>query len=190
MDVERRFLGAPAELRLSGDATAGAGTTITGLAAVFNSPSEDLGGWREILAPGCFSRALRERQDVVAIVNHNPDLILGRVSNGSLALAEDARGLRVAIRPPETPTAREVRTLIKGGFAAGMSFAFIATRDGIVWREDADGPVREVRDIQLLADVSVITGTQPAYSETTIAARAGARAGSSTSILRLRLSIS
>ena len=76
------------ELRLSGGAAADAGT-ITGLAAVFNSLSEDLGGWREIILPGAFTRALRERQDVVAIVNHDANLLLGRVANGSLVLAQD-----------------------------------------------------------------------------------------------------
>lgn len=73
-----------AELRVRSD-----GAGIKGYAAVFNERSEDLGGWREIIMPGAFKRAIREEQDVRALINHDPNLVLGRTKSGTLKLDED-----------------------------------------------------------------------------------------------------
>jgi hypothetical protein len=168
MEVERRLLAAgEARLAVSG-VGAGAGT-LHGYAAVFDSLSEDLGGFREIIRPSAFNRALRERQPVVALLNHDPSKVLGATRNGTLQLAVDPRGLKAAIRPPDTPTAEEVRTLVRGDFMGGMSFAFRVPRGGDTWRSDAAGEVREVHDADIF-DVSIVT--VPAYSATTVSARA------------------
>ena len=183
MDLERRLLSAAdAEVRIGG-----AGS-ITGHAAVFNSMSEDLGGFREIILPGAFSRALAQRQDVTALFNHNPDLLLGRTTNGTLTLSVDSRGLLATISPPPTPTAEEVRTLVRGGYLTGMSFAFRVPPGGESWRDTPEGTVRHVADLDLY-DVSVVT--TPAYLGTSVSARArpGA-AGASVELLRLRLMLS
>jgi phage head maturation protease len=42
-----------------------------------NSPSQDLGGFVETIAPGAFSRAIRERQEVRCLFNHDTGVILG-----------------------------------------------------------------------------------------------------------------
>ena len=58
----------------------------------FRSLSNDLGGFKERLAPNCFSRAIREQQDVMCLRNHDPNFVLGRSKNGTLSLREDGTG--------------------------------------------------------------------------------------------------
>jgi Escherichia/Staphylococcus phage prohead protease len=190
VDVERRFIApAHAQLRLAGGANDAATGALVGYAAVFDSLSEDLGRFRERLMPGAFARVLRERPDVVALWNHDMNFVLGRTTNASLELAEDKHGLRALIRPPDTATAREVRTLVAGGFVTGMSFAFMLDPAGFTFRDTPDGAIREVHEIAMLIDVSVVT--TPAFRDTSVVARArGAAAGRATDRLRRRLLIS
>ncbi|MBF8255863.1 MAG: phage prohead protease, family, partial [Anaerolineales bacterium] len=104
-DVERRFVPS-AELRVD-DGGEGEGPKIKGLAAVFNKLSEDLGGFREKIAPGAFAKTLKEA-DVRALWNHNPDFVLGRNKAGTLDLEETERGLSVVNEPPDTTWARDL----------------------------------------------------------------------------------
>ena len=93
--MEKRCFEAALEVRQGETGT----TTLVGYAAVFGEWSEDLGGFRERIAPGAFQAALTG--DVRALWNHDPAFVLGRTTNGTLRLAEDGRGLRVEIDPPE-----------------------------------------------------------------------------------------
>ena len=52
----------------------------------YNSYSENLGGWYEKLAPGCFSKTIREQEDIRMICEHDDTKILARTKNGSLKL--------------------------------------------------------------------------------------------------------
>lgn len=81
--------------------------TMVGYAALFNSPSQDLGGFVEEIAPGCFKDAIA-RDDVRALWNHNPDWCLGRNKSGTLRMSEDDRGLRIEIDPPDAQWARDL----------------------------------------------------------------------------------
>ena len=163
-DIERRHLSEGLQLR----ALKGGGKTLTGYAAVFNSLSEDLGGFREIIRPGAFDRALRDRQDVRALVNHDSGQILGRTTSGTLRLFKDSRGLRYEVDLPDTTAARDVAESIKRGDITGSSFGFRTIADA--WPK-VDGAVkkREVIDLDLL-DVSPVT--YPAYAETQVSLRA------------------
>lgn len=163
-DIEIR--GYPAELRAEGGEGASP-TTIEGYAAIFNSQSEDLGGFREVVMPGAFDRAIREKQDVRALVGHDPDKILGRTKAGTLDLAIDTRGLKATITPPNTQAGRDILTSVQRGDVSGMSFAFRTLTDN--WRIQDEIPIRELADLELV-DVSIVS--YPAYTETSIAARA------------------
>src|ERR1035437_3378391 len=88
--------------------------TIVGYAANFNSPSEDLGGFREMLVPGCFANALKT-SDVRALFNHDPNHILGRNMAGTLRLFEDENGLRFEVDPPDTACARDLQVSMSRG---------------------------------------------------------------------------
>lgn len=133
---------------------------IVGYAAVFNSQADIGGYWREEIAPGAFTRAIAE-DDVVACINHEDWPLLGRNTAGTLKLAEDARGLRVEISPPDTESAQELIVAMERGEINKMSFAFNALRQE--WDETQDPPVRILREVKLY-DVSVVT--RPAYDDT------------------------
>ena len=164
MQPETRSLPAP-EMRIE-EYIAGR-PTIIGYAAVFNSLSEDLGGFRELIRPGAFARGL-PGADVRALVNHDPTLILGRNIAGTLRLLEDANGLRVEIDPPDTQVGRDIVTSIRRGDVNGMSFRFYVADGGERWGSGPSGVVRELLDLEI-DDVSV--ALYPAYRATEVSVR-------------------
>lgn len=138
---------------------------IVGYAALFNSLSEDLGGFREQIAPGAFSSI--ETDDIRALFNHQPEYVLGRNTAGTLGLAEDAKGLRVEITPPDTAWANDLISSMRRGDINQMSFGFFTRSD--VWDSVNGEIIRTLTDVELF-DVSVVTF--PAYSETYVDVRA------------------
>lgn len=166
--VTPRSAGASVEFRsTTGELVADEGRFV-GYAAVFNEPSQPL-PFVERIAPGAFSRSLRNRKgDVRLYVNHNSDLVLASRRSGTLHLEEDDRGLRVEADLPDTTYANDLRTLMRAGVVDRMSFGFsVRGRDGDSWSED--GSERVLRSV-VLHEVSVVTGF-PAYEATTAAVR-------------------
>tara|TARA_Y100001973_G_scaffold4229_1_gene6214 strand:- start:1046 stop:1675 length:630 start_codon:yes stop_codon:yes gene_type:complete len=139
---------------------------IVGYAAKFNSLSHDLGGFREKIEPGAFSRALSEGQDVRALVDHDPGKIIGRSTSGTLRMLEDDHGLRVEIDPANTTAGRDIMESITRGDVTGMSFGFTVKDDD--WQIVDGENIRTLRDMDLF-DVSVVTF--PAYASTEVALR-------------------
>jgi HK97 family phage prohead protease len=140
---------------------------IVGHAAVFNSLSEMLWGFRETIAPGAFRDAIA-KSDVRALVNHEPSFVLGRKKNGTLTLWEDERGLAIDIDPPETQWADDLLVSIGRGDIDQMSFGFTVAEDS--W-DTVDGETRRtIIRVDELFDVSPVTF--PAYPETDTALRA------------------
>ena len=107
---------------------------LTGYSALYNSMSQNLGGFKERIAPGTFTRALKEKQDVRFLFNHSADAgVLGRVKSGTLTLSEDARGLAFRCDLPDTQQARDLHTSIKRGDLDSCSFAFSVAPGGESW---------------------------------------------------------
>jgi len=142
---------------------------MVGHAAVFNQLSEDLGGFREQIAPGAFKGAL-ETDDVRALWNHNADFVLGRNMSGTLEMAEDERGLAISIIPPDTQVARDLMVSMERGDVSHMSFGFSVRPDGQNWAKDDEG--RQIRTLTKLRLFDVSPVTYPAYPQTDIAMRA------------------
>lgn len=149
---------------------------IVGHAAVFGRRSDPLVEWGrervvEVIAPGAFTKTLQEA-DVRALMNHDPNYVLGRNRSGTLALAEDAHGLGVDIVPPETQWARDLMVSMERRDIDQMSFLFRAVKER--WEREDDEEtgwtthVRTVLEARLF-DVSVVTF--PAYSDTDVAVR-------------------
>ncbi len=148
--------------------TEGDGKTLVGYAAVFNSLSADLGGFKERILPGAFAAALKSGQDIRALVDHDSTKLLGRTSNQTLRIAEDANGLRIEVDLPNTSYANDVRELVKRGDVKGMSFGFRVPKGGERFTKEAGQSVRELRAI----DVREVTVTSvPAYGDTSVSLR-------------------
>lgn len=134
---------------------------LVGYAAVFNSLSGNLGGFREKLLPGAFSASLANAElDVRALVDHDYKRIMGRRSAGTLRLSEDDVGLRIANDPPDTSYARDLLASIRRGDIRGMSFGFYVDDDGERWTRDGDDVVRVLTRVEL---VEVTFTSIPAY---------------------------
>lgn len=142
---------------------------LAGYAAVFDSASDDLGGFTETIRPGAFARSLQDnKSDPLALVHHMPHLVLGRRSAGTLRLNEDKKGLAFEIDLPDTQTARDVATSVERGDIRGASFAFSVPGGGDRWTFGAGVARRELLDV----DLHEITITaRPAYPDTEVAQR-------------------
>lgn len=139
---------------------------IVGYAAVFNKMSEDLGGFREKIAPGAFAGALKN-SDTRMLWNHDSNMVLGRVSAGTLDVKEDRSGLKIENTPPDTQWAKDLMVSIDRGDIKDMSFGFHTKKDE--WDETKTGTVRTLLEIDELPDVSPVTF--PAYKDTKLALR-------------------
>jgi HK97 family phage prohead protease len=156
------------ELRTDGD-----GMTLSGYAAVFNSMSEDLGGFREVIRPGAFRDTIAGGADVRLLINHD-GMPLARTASGTLQLSEDGRGLRIVARlEPSDPDVQRLAPKLKRGDMNQMSFGFVTRKD--VWRQEGDTQIRELHAVDLF-DVSPVT--YPAYKATEMALRSLAAARS------------
>lgn len=140
---------------------------MVGHAAVFNQEIE-IGRWfRERVAPGAFSRAIKE-DDVRALFNHDPNFVLGRNTAGTLLMDEDRVGLAIQIFPPDTQVARDLTVSMERGDVSQMSFGFRVRKEQ--WDEsDKDMPLRTLLEVELF-DVSPVTF--PAYPTTDVGLRA------------------
>jgi uncharacterized protein len=147
---------------------------ITGYAAVFNKLSEDLGGFREKIAPGAFARTLREvesgKRVVNSFFNHDQNWLLATTKNGSLRLKEDDKGLYVEMEPIVTTLNGHPINLIREGAVTGMSFAFSVYPNGKdTWEHNKGAEsVRTLQDVDLFDASPVVT---PAYPQTSVKVR-------------------
>lgn len=163
-DVERRLIETEAVVeRCLCEKTGKKKPVIRGYAALFNSDSQDLGGFVERIAPGAFDDVMKRGTDVVALYNHDPMFLLGRESSGTLRISVDDRGLRYEIDPPESRA--DVIEAIERGDVRGSSFAFRVKGSGESWSRTADGrQLREIRAVDGLFDVGPVL--KPAYVAT------------------------
>ena len=142
---------------------------LSGIAASYNTLSANLGGFREKIAPGAFSRSLKGGADVRCLFNHQSDKILGRTKSGTLVLSDSREGLRYTCQLDRTNSDHaNIFSAVKRGDITQNSFAFTVPAGGDTW-EDSDGTdgvfaIRTLRDVDLL-DVSPCT--YPAYPQGT-----------------------
>lgn len=144
------------ELRTLEDAEDG--FTVTGYAAVFDSPSEPL-PWTEFVKRGAFRKTIKDGADVRLLIDHT-GVPLARTKSKTLTLREDDKGLYIEARlDPANPDAVKIRSALIRGDVSQMSFAFETVKDG--WNQERT--VRELKEVRL-HDVSIVT--YPAYEQT------------------------
>ena len=164
---ERTFALAGVEVR-SGE---GEPSVIVGHAAVYNRWSEDLGGFKERVLPGAFTKTL-VGGDVRALFNHDPNFLLGRTKSGTLTVSDEAKGLHFEATPPDTQTIRDlVLEPMRRGDVDQCSFSFSVPAGGDVWREAKQPGGLYERDLLEVRLYEVSPVTFPAYLQTDVAVR-------------------
>lgn len=149
-----------------------AGNIITGRPIVYNSRT-DLGWFDEIIEPGALNNT--DLTDVRFLVNHDTSkipLARSRRNNGNstmqLTTDNDGLGIRVTLDTENNSEARALYSAVQRGDISGMSFMF-GIRDE-EWEDlDSDHPIRHIKDISTVVEVSAVTF--PAYESTEINAR-------------------
>lgn len=140
------------------------GNRLSGYAALFGVEAVIAGEFREVIAPGAFANALRKR-DVLAILHHLPNRLLGRTSSGTLRLHEDGRGLRFELDvDPSTPDGATALGLVRRRDLKAMSFGFRVLDED--WTPADDLPLRTLREIDI-DEISIVA--HPAYGGTSVA---------------------
>lgn len=169
--LERRVLLSTVEVRTAEGAAL---PMLAGYAAVFDAETVIGEYFRERVEPGAFDEALARPDDVRALRDHAPSMILGRQAAGTLRLFIDERGLRYEVDLPDTSYARDLAVSVARGDVTQSSFGFRVVDDS--WERPAtpaDLPLRRIRNVELF-DVSPVT--YPAYDTTSVSTRARALA--------------
>jgi HK97 family phage prohead protease len=163
-DAERRFTSVPVEIRTGSDKH-----TIGGYAAKFMPAiSQNLGGFKERIAPGAFNRSASQGwPKVQARYNHDDNQVLGSTGAGSLRLSVNEVGLQYEIDMLDDFVSERVYKLVQRGDVRESSFAFVADEDD--WEADDTGfPLRTLQQVRLM-DVAPVN--EGAYPDTTAAVR-------------------
>ena len=142
---------------------------VEGYAIVFNSESNDLGGFKEIIDARAIDGVI-EKSDILCLLNHNEDkgvLARSKYGEGSLNLEIDERGLKYMFEAPNTALGDELLEGLKRGDITTSSFAFTVGKDN--WEKREDGSyLRTIVSIQELYDVSPVY--RAAYDATSVKA--------------------
>jgi hypothetical protein len=163
-DAERRFTSVPVEIRAATDKR-----SIGGYAAKFvPAISQNLGGFKEQIAPVAFNRSASQAwPDVQARYNHEDSMLLGTTGGGSLRLSVNDTGLQYEIDMLDDAISERIYKLVQRGDVRQSSFAFISDVDE--WSTDDTGfPLRTLHQVRLI-DVAPVNA--PAYLDTSAAVR-------------------
>lgn len=168
MKREVRFAGADLRAAKSNGAM-----VITGRPAVYNSLSQQLPptGFKEVLLPGCFDESLTD-PEIYCAWNHDDSQILGRVSAGTLEVDSDRTGLTMRCTLPNSPLGQNVYESIRRGDVSKMSFGMYVLQDSWDIASDNSGQTFERRSISKAELFECSPVTSPAYTASSVSARA------------------
>lgn len=139
---------------------------VYGYAALYDNTTRIMDWYDEEIAQGAFDSA--QMDDVRALFNHDPNLLLARTKSGTLSLSVDERGLKYEFEAPNTSAGNDLLEMLRRGDVSQSSFAFtIAAEEWI--EEKGMKPKRRITKVERLYDVSPVT--YPAYPDTTAAKR-------------------
>ena len=135
--------------------------TVAGYASTFNEPytlyeDDDL-TYREQVDPSAFDDT--DMTDVIMQYDHQ-GRVFARITNNTLRVAPDEKGLFIEADLGGTEIGRELYDEIAGGYTDKMSFGFIVDTDTVLRTEDENGHVdvlRTITGISKLFDVSAVS---------------------------------
>ena len=146
---------------------------VTGYASTFNEPYtlyED-DDWRfdEVVDSRAFEDT--DMSDVILQYDHE-GRVFARISNGTLSVTPDERGLLIEADLGGTELGRQLYEEIRGGYTNKMSFGFTIDAEDILDTKSEDGKsltVRTIKSVRKLYDVSAVS--LPANDATSISVR-------------------
>lgn len=151
----------------------GDGRTLTGYAAVFDTPtridSMFEGTFDEQIQRGAFGRYLAQRTPTL-MFEHGHHPLIGSMPLGKIIRAsEDAKGLYIEARLSDNWLIQPVRDAVRDGAVNGMSFRFSVPEGGDTWQDrSGDVPLRTLTDVDVPELGPVVF---PAYEPTTVSVR-------------------
>ena len=164
-DAERRVITSKVEFRADDEEP-----KIEGIASRVNE-WYDLGYFEERVSKGAFDSIMKD--DVRALFNHDPNLVLARTKSKTLELFTDNKGnLAYRYKTPQRSYALDLEDAVKSGDVDQSSFAFRVAEEKWEWRDDNKDLKKDRRTIlklEKLYDVSPVT--YPASPSTNVAAR-------------------
>lgn len=147
MEIERRAWMDQVEVRAAADGR----SRIVQRAVPFGELSVDLGGFREVIVAGAFDV---EGRDIRSLWQHDATRVLGRTTNGTLALRVEEDGIYAESIPPDTTWARDALISIERGDVTSSSFGFYVDEDE--WLATGQEVIRRVLR-GTLVEVSPVT---------------------------------
>lgn len=134
---------------------------VEGYASTFNEPytlyEDDWIVYREQVAPDAFDNA--DMSDVIMQYDH-AGRVFARISNGTLSVDADDKGLLVNADLGGTELGRQLYDEIRGGYTDKMSFGFTVATDEELRSDREDGRrdiLRTITGIAKLYDVSAVS---------------------------------
>ena len=145
---------------------------VRGYASTFNQPytlfTQDNWELREQVSADAFANT--DMSDVIMQYNHE-GRVFARISNNTLTVTPDERGLLIEADLGGTELGRQLYEEIRGGYTNKMSFGFTVDADEVIdSKEDGkDITTRTIKSIRKLYDVSAVS--LPANDATSISVR-------------------
>ena len=146
---------------------------VTGYASTFNEPYTlyENDNWRfdEVVDARAFDNT--DMSDVIMQYDHE-GRVFARMSNNTLKVTPDERGLLIEANLGGTELGRQLYEEIRGGYTNKMSFGFTVDGEEVTDTRSADGKdltVRRITSVRKLYDVSAVS--IPANDATSISVR-------------------
>ena len=146
---------------------------VKGYASTFNEPytlyEDDSWRFNEVVDAKAFDNT--DMSDVIMQYDHE-GRVFARISNNTLTVTPDERGLLIEADLGGTELGRQLFEEIRGGYTNKMSFGFTVDGEDYLDTKDVDGKaltVRTITSVRKLYDVSAVS--LPANDATSISVR-------------------
>jgi HK97 family phage prohead protease len=125
-----------------------------------------MGWYDEEMSQDVFTNS--DMTDVVALFNHDANMVLARTKSGTLKLKVTGSSMEYEFEAPNTTLGNDLLEMVKRGDVYQSSFAFSVEAED--WQErEGMKPKRIIRSIKKVYDVSPVT--YPANPDTMVAKR-------------------
>jgi uncharacterized protein len=165
-DLEIRSFELPVELRADENSR-----TVTGYAAVFEKLSKPIYWFREKIDKKAFDQA--DTTDVVAVLNHDNNVIFARTEAKNLKLTIDKRGLKYEFEAPNTTAGNDLIENIRLGNITKSSFAFTVRK--VAWEDFEDSENKEIDELRNILEIKKVYDVspviRPAYPDANVGLR-------------------